>query len=117
MYLFVTQNGGKYFRLDYRFLGKRKTLALGVYPETSLKEARIKRDEARKLLSDSIDPFEAKKARKLKLITETNNSFEAIAAEWHAKMKSKWSEGHAQRKWHLLETNVFPCLVRHPSRV
>lgn len=61
LYLFVTKNGNKYFRLDYRFLGKRKTLALGVYPETSLKEAR-------KLLSDNLDPLEAKRSRSFCLL-------------------------------------------------
>lgn len=76
----------------------------------------MKRDEARKLLSDNIDPLEAKKAKKLQLIAETNNSFAAIAAEWHAKMKSKWSEGHAQRKWHLLEKNVFPVFGNPPIK-
>ena len=108
MYLLVTKAGSKYFRLDYRFAGKRKTLALGVYPETSLKAARAKRDEARKLLSENIDPSEAKKAQKLQLIADEKDSFQAVAAKWYEKMKSKWSEGHADRKWYLLEKYVFP---------
>ena len=116
MYLFVTKTGGKYFRLDYRFLGKRKTLALGVYPETSLKEAREKRDEARKLLNDSIDPLEAKKAKKLLLVTEANNSFQIIAAEWYEKMKGKFSESHAHRKWYYLERDVFPTFGNTPIK-
>ena len=62
MYLLINPNGSKYFRLDYRFNDKRKTLALGVYPETSLKQAREKREAARKLLADGIDPNENKKA-------------------------------------------------------
>ena len=68
MYVLITKSGGKYFRLDYRFAGKRKTLALGVYPEIFLKEAREKRNAARKLISDNIDPLEAKKTQKLQLI-------------------------------------------------
>ena len=64
MYIYVHTNGSKYFRLDYRFDGKRKTLALGVYPETTLKEAREKRDEARKQITDGIDPNENKKRLK-----------------------------------------------------
>lgn len=64
MYLFVKKTGGKYFRLDYRFAGKKKTLALGVYPEISLKEAREKRDEARKLLQQGIDPLQNRKDKK-----------------------------------------------------
>lgn len=113
LYVLVKQVG-KYFRFDYRYAGKRKTLALGVYPETSLKEAREKRDEARKLLSNDIDPLEAKKAKKLQLLKEADNAFEIIAAEWYQKMKSKWSEDHAKRKWLLLEKNVFPTFGKSP---
>jgi hypothetical protein len=65
MYLFVDKKGHKYFRLDYRLSGKRKCVSLGVYPETTLKEAREKRDEARKLIQKGIDPVEAKKNHKL----------------------------------------------------
>lgn len=83
-------------------------MALGVYPEVSLKEAREKRDEARKLLSNEIDPSVARRAKKLQLIKEADNTFAIIAAEWYAKMKSKWSEDHAKRKGLLLEKNVFP---------
>ena len=115
MYLLVKQ-AGKYFRLDYRFAGKRKTLALGVYPETSLKEARAKRDEARKLLSINIDPLEAKKAKKLQWIADEKSSFQIIALEWFEKMRSNWSEGHAQRKWHLLEKHVFPVFGKVPIK-
>jgi len=64
MYLLVNKNGSKYFRYNYRFDGKRKTLALGIYPETSLKKARIKLDIARKQISYGIDPCENKKAIK-----------------------------------------------------
>ncbi|MDD4906647.1 MAG: Arm DNA-binding domain-containing protein, partial [Methylobacter tundripaludum] len=62
MYLLVNLNGSKYFRLKYRFGGKEKVLALGVYPDTGLKQAREKRDEARKLLAEGIDPGENRKA-------------------------------------------------------
>ena len=62
MYLLLHKNGSKYFRLDYRFEGTRKTLALGVYPETSLKQARDQRDAARKQISDGIDPCDNRKA-------------------------------------------------------
>ena len=114
MYLLVKKSGGKYFRLDYRFAGKRKTQALGVYPELSLKEAREMRDEARKLLRNNIDPLEVKKSQKLQLIANANNSFKAVAAEWHEKLKSKWSETHANRKWHFLEKDVFPIFGDTP---
>ena len=115
MYVHVTPSGSKYFRMDYRF-GKRKTLALGVYPETSLKEARDKRDAARKLLEDGINPSEAKKAKKLHLITEVSNTFQAVAAEWHEKMKGKWSAEHAAKKWDYLEKDIFPTLGNTPIK-
>lgn len=102
--------------MDYRFLGKRKTLALGVYPEVSLKEARDKRDEARKLIADGKDPLEEKKAKKLQLIAETANTFQNIAVEWHQKLKTKWSTDHADRKWHYLEKDVFPILGNTPIK-
>ena len=60
MFLLVHPNGSRYWRLRYRILGKEKTLALGVYPEVSLSEARTKRDEARKLISEGVDPCEQK---------------------------------------------------------
>lgn len=68
MFLLVHPNGSRYWRLRYRILGKEKTLALGVYPEVSLSEARTKRDEARKLISEGIDPCEQKRAKKVVLI-------------------------------------------------
>jgi len=114
MYLFITKSGGKYFRLDYRFAGKRKTLALGVYPETSLKEAREKRDEARKLLNDGIDPLEAKKSKKLQLIAATNNNFHAVATEWYENKKSVWTGGYAKDVMERLSKNVFPYLGTRP---
>lgn len=113
LYVFINRTG-KYFRFDYRFAGTRKTLSFGVYPEISLKEAREKRDEARKLISNGIDPSEAKKAKKLELIKEADNAFQIVAAEWYNKMKSKWSESHAKNKWHLLEKNVFPIFGKSP---
>ena len=64
LYLLVTPKGGKWWRLDYRFHGKRKTLSMGTYPEVSLKEARDRRDSARKLLADGVDPSEHRKAMK-----------------------------------------------------
>lgn len=114
MYLLIKKSGGKYFRFDYRFAGKRKTLALGVYPETSLKEARDKRDDARKLISNNLDPIEVKKTQKLQLKAETDNTLKAVATEWHEKLKSKWSANHADRKWHYLEKDVFPTFGNTP---
>ena len=83
MYVLVTKSGGKYFRLDYRFAGKRKTLALGVYDETSLEKAREKRDEARKLLNDGIAPMKGcscKKDCNDQAGKQSNNKASAVSA-------------------------------------
>lgn len=116
MYLLVSSSG-KYFRMDYRYAGKRKTLALGVYPETSLKEARAKRDSARKLLSDNIDPMEVRKTKKQLIYEDSSNSFYALANEWFNKFKGKWTPLHADKKWHFLEKDVFPYIGDKPIKV
>ncbi len=85
MYLLVSPYGSKYFRMDYRFDGKRKTLALGVYPDTSLKDARDKRDTAKKQIIDGIDPSENRKAAKQSKNLNAANSFEVVAREWGQK--------------------------------
>ncbi|CAH1905836.1 Arm-DNA-bind_3 domain-containing protein [Candidatus Nitrotoga sp. HW29] len=70
MFLLVMPNGAKYWRVSYRFGGKKKTLALGVYPDVTLEDARIRRDEARKLLADGIDPAEVKQAQKAERLAQ-----------------------------------------------
>ena len=107
MYLLVNPNGAKYFRLDYRYNGKRKTLALGTYPTTSLKAARLKRDKAKESLANGIDP---NLERKIKKITSTENSFKAIALEWYSKHLSNKSESHQKRTLSLFERDLFPWL-------
>jgi len=109
MYLLVKKSG-KYWRLDYRFDGKRKTLALGRYPELSLKESRLRRDAARKLLSNNIDPGAKRKAEKVIRKLQVENSFEAIGREWYEKKKKEWSENHSNRIIKRLENNVFPYI-------
>ena len=92
MFLLVHPNGSRYWRLRYRILGKEKTLALGVYPEVSLSEARTKRDEARKLISEGVDPCEQKRAKKV--VPDLQLSFEHIARRWHASMATAcWLSG------------------------
>jgi len=113
LYLLVNQ-AGKYFRLDYRFAGKRKTFALGVYPEVTLKEAREKRDEARKKIADGIDPAQQRKAAKVMQAEQTSNSFEAIAREWHGRFTPSWAEGHAKKVIRRLELYIFPWLGSRP---
>ncbi len=81
MYLLVNQKG-KYFRMNYRFQGKQKTLALGVYPDVTLAEARKKRDEAKKLIANGVDPVEHKKETKALWQKDSASSFEMVAREW-----------------------------------
>jgi integrase len=109
LYLLVKKNGSKYWRMKYRFLGKEKTYSIGVYPEVTLKEARIARDTARKLLNENIDPSTDKKSQKQKLVSESAHSFEAIAREWYEKTKFKWSNTHTLRVKKGLENELFPA--------
>lgn len=106
MYLLVTPEGSRWWRLDYRIDGKRKTLALGVYPDISLKLARERRDDARELIAQGIDPSAKRKAEK----EAPNNSFEAVAREWFEKFKSQWVDSHADKIIRRLERDVFPWL-------
>ncbi len=109
LYLLVNKSG-KYFRWDYRFAGKRKTLALGVYPDIRLKAAREKHEDLRRLLAQGIDPIEYKKQAKAQSLSETTNSFETVAREWFLKNKHVWTEKHAQTIISRLENNIFPWL-------
>jgi hypothetical protein len=86
MYLLVKSDGGRYWRLDYRFAGKRRTLALGVYPTLTLANARTQRDEARRLLTQHIDPSAAKRARTraAKIAREKHRPLLSAAAAIHA---------------------------------
>jgi len=113
MYLLVHSNGSKYFRYNYRFDGKRKTLALGTYPVTSLKEARDKRDTAKKQIDGGIDPSENKKAVKASKAESAANSFEIIAREWGSKKVNEWDDKNNRSK-RMLERNIFPWLGSRP---
>ena len=109
LFLLVNPNGSRYWRLKYRFGGKEQLLAIGVYPEVSLKEARNKRDEARKQLQEGINPNEAKKEQKQQIRIALTNSFEVIAREWLALNKQKWTEKHCQHIVSSLEQDLFPA--------
>lgn len=118
MYLLVTPAGGKYWRLKYRFAGKEKLLALGVYPDVKGPEARIARDKAKQALRDGRDPGAERQERKLALRTLEGTTFEAIAREWlrpeHRNGQQQWTEDHAARVRESLEHDVFPELGRRP---
>lgn len=114
LYLFIQTSGSKLWRFDYRFQAKRKTLALGSYPEISLADAREKRDSARKQLANDIDPSEAKKAVKASNLEAGANSLEVIAREWAASYFKNKSDSHRERTMRRLENYVFPWLGSKP---
>ncbi|WP_417542249.1 tyrosine-type recombinase/integrase [Methylophaga thalassica] len=114
LHLLIHPAGGKYWRFDYRFDGKRKTLAIGTYPDVSLKMARDKKSEARRQIAEGIDPNEFKKATKRARVEASANSFEHVAREWHHKFSSKWSEEHAERLIRRFEKDVFPYIGKKP---
>lgn len=114
LFLLVTPSNGRLWRLDYRHNGKRKTLALGAYPAITLSDARKRRDEARILLANNIDPSDANKARKAARQDACANSFEVVAREWHAKFSSSWSPSHAYWVLRRLEQYVFPDIGTRP---
>ena len=108
LYLEITPSGGKWWRFKYRFDGKEKRLSLGVYPDVSLKDARERRTEARKLLANEVDPSENRKAQKAAKIERAGNSFEVIAREWFTKQEPNWTANHANRIIRRLERDIFP---------
>ena len=110
MFLYIHPSGSKYWRLKYRFAGKEKLLALGVYPEISLLEARQKRTEAKALLVSGIDPSERRKEQKLLSSLKSGRTFEEIAEEWHQKQKERWTERYAFHIWRRLQADLFPEL-------
>lgn len=114
LYLILNPNGSRWWRLDYRYAGKRKTLSMGIYPVITLKDARNRRDEARKLLASDVDPGENRKAQKLARVLSTANSFEVITREWYAKFSTTWNESHGERIIRRFERDIFPLLGKKP---
>ena len=112
--LLVKKNGSKYWRLKYRFQGKQKTLALGVYPTTTLKEARELCIDAKRGIAKGIDPSVKKKQDKQEAIINSENSFEILAKEWWEHQKGTWTEGHANRVWTRLRDNSFKAIGHLP---
>ena len=114
MYLLVHPSGAKYWRLKYRIAGKEKLLALGVYPEVSLAEARIRRDNARLLIRDGRDPGVAKQLQKNFLQNQNSETFEAVAREWFETKIADKSESYRVRTLRILEKDLFPKLGTLP---
>ena len=114
MYLEVTTKGSKLWRLKYRFGGKGKLLALGTYPDVSLIKAREKRELARKLLAESIDPSEHRKAGKATRAGLASNTFEVIGREWYAKTAPMLADNTKSKLLRFLEVDVFPWIGARP---
>lgn len=114
LYLEVAPSGGKWWRLKYRFDGKEKRLSLGTYPDVSLKSARTKRDEARTLLADGVDPGEQRKAMKVARAGRAANSFEVVGREWFGKYSPSWASSHAEKIIQRLERDIFPWIGGRP---
>jgi len=110
LYLEIAPSGGKLWRLKYRYGGKEKRLAIGTYPEISLLDARNRREAARKLLANGIDPADAKKAQKAARLDREANSFEVVAREWFVKFAPTWTNSHGDRIIRRLERDVFPWI-------
>lgn len=114
LYLEVKPDGKKYWRWAYRFAGKQKTLALGVYPAVKAKEARQKRADAKALLEQNIDPTQQKKVAKLTAHLSAANTFEAIAREWHENREDSLAAKTRVKTLAALETYVFPKIGALP---
>lgn len=114
LYALVHSNGSKYWRLDYRFCGKRKTLALGTYPDVGLKDARSRRDEAHKQLANGIDPGKVKRAQKAASQERMANSFEVIARRWLESRKGMVEDAQREKATARLQKDVFPWLGSQP---
>jgi integrase len=112
--LLINPNGSKYWVYRYRFLGKEKTLSLGIYPEVSLSEARSKLHAARKLVSEGQDPSEARKASKREALISSENSFEVVAREWITAKSPAWTAKYTNFLINRLELDLFPKLGSRP---
>lgn len=116
LYLEVKPSGGKHWKLKYRYGNKEKKLAIGAYPLISLKEARERREEAKKLLEQNKDPSQEKQEARKQAVIDAALTFEALAREWHEEMKHKWVEYNAKTILKRLETHLFPLIGEMPVK-
>lgn len=114
LFLLIMPNGSKYWRLRYFFDGKEKTLALGVYPDVPLADARDRRSEAKRSLAAGNDPGKTKKQAKQEAKLKARNTFEAVAREWHNQRKHEWATKTAEMALVRLEQHVLPKLGHRP---
>ncbi len=116
LFLQVMPHGGKWWRFKYRFEGKEKLLSFGIYPDVPLAKAREKRDDARKLIAEGVDPAQQRKALKATRHNAAMNSFEMIAREWFVKMEPTWVPSHSAKVIRRLERDIFPWLGARPIK-
>lgn len=114
LYLLVSPDGAKYWRMDYRLLNTRRTAAFGKYPQVSLLEAREKRSTARKLIDDGIDPVQAKQEAARLLADSAAHTFGNLAREWHTNKLSSWGASTAANIWRRLELDIIPEIGAMP---
>ena len=114
LYLEVAPRGGKWWRLKYRFEGKDKRISLGVYPDVSLKEARQRCEDSRRLLAGGVDPSAHRQALKVAKAQRDSNTFEAVAREWFTKQAPSWAPSHSSLIMSRLQRNIFPWLGGKP---
>lgn len=110
LFLFLSASGNKLWRMAYRFDQKTKTLSFGEYPVVSLKDARDRREEAKKMLANGIDPGAQKKSVKAAQLSETNDTFRNIALEWHNTRTTDFTEKHRGTVMYRLEKYIFPII-------
>lgn len=114
LYLYISPSGNKSWRFDYQFNGKRKTLTIGKYPYISLSQARIEREEAKKLIANGKDPALIKKISTYLTDAEKENTFKNIAIEWHQSKMKSWSKGYANEVMTIFEKDIFPFIGNEP---
>jgi integrase len=114
LYLEVTPSGSRRWRLKYRFAGKEKLISFGLYPLVSLKDARQKRDDAKRLLNNGIDPSAQRKAEKDAVFAQAKNSFESVAREWIEQNRGTWASNHTKTIELRLKNDVYSFVGKKP---
>jgi integrase len=114
LFLLINPNGSRWWRLKYRFDRSEKLLSLGVYPDVGLKDARERRDEARKLIAGGIDPGAARKAQKTSRLDRAANSVETVAKEWFEKFATNWAPTYSSKVIARFEKDIYPWIGDRP---
>ena len=114
LYLEVSPTGQRYWRLKYRIFNKEKRIALGIYPATSLVEAREEREKAKKLIKNHIDPSAERQEQKRIACLKATETFQKVAEDWHKHHYDSWSKKHADNILHRMKMDVFPRIGHYP---